>query len=59
MKADIYYDDLGKDMRREEIPEDMRELARNTASNCSRQSPILTTRSWRCILRAGSPREKL
>ncbi len=33
MKADVYYDDLGKDMRVEEIPEDMRELAeqyRNT-----------------------------
>ena len=27
MNADIYYDDLGKDMRVEEIPEDMRELA--------------------------------
>ena len=27
MKADVYYDDLGKDMRVEEIPEDMRELA--------------------------------
>ncbi len=27
MKADVYYDDLGKDMRIEEIPEDMRELA--------------------------------
>ena len=27
MKADIYYDDLGQDMRVEEIPEDMRELA--------------------------------
>ena len=27
MKADIYYDELGKDMRVEEIPEDMRELA--------------------------------
>ncbi len=27
MKADVYYDDLGKDMREEEIPEDMRELA--------------------------------
>ena len=24
MKADVYYDDLGKDMRVEEIPEDMR-----------------------------------
>ena len=24
MKADVYYDDLGKDMRAEEIPEDMR-----------------------------------
>ena len=27
MNADIYYDELGKDMRVEEIPEDMRELA--------------------------------
>ena len=27
MKADIYYDDLGKDMRVEDIPEDMRDLA--------------------------------
>ena len=27
MKADIYYDDLGKDMRVEEIPEDMRDIA--------------------------------
>ncbi len=28
MDADIYYDDMGKDMRVEEIPEDMLELAR-------------------------------
>ncbi len=27
MQADIYYDDLGKDMRVEEIPEDMRAIA--------------------------------
>ena len=27
MKADVYYDDLGKDMRVEEIPEDLRALA--------------------------------
>ena len=27
MKADIYYDDLGKDMRVEEIPDDMKEMA--------------------------------
>ncbi|MGM9682803.1 MAG: elongation factor G, partial [Eubacteriales bacterium] len=27
MEADVYYDDLGKDMRVEPIPEDMRELA--------------------------------
>ncbi len=27
MNADVYYDELGKDMRVEEIPEDMRELA--------------------------------
>ena len=28
MKADIYYDDMGKDMRVEDIPEDMLELSR-------------------------------
>ena len=27
MKAEVYYDELGKDMRTEEIPEDMKELA--------------------------------
>ena len=27
MIADVYYDEMGKDMRVEEIPEDMRELA--------------------------------
>ena len=27
MKADVYYDDLGKDMRVEEIPENMQEIA--------------------------------
>ena len=27
MKADVYYDDLGKDMRVEEIPENMKDLA--------------------------------
>ena len=27
MKADVYYDDMGKDMRVEEIPDDMKELA--------------------------------
>ena len=33
MKADVYYDDLGKDMRIEEIPEDMRELAEEYRAN--------------------------
>ena len=27
MNADIYYDDMGKDMRVEEIPDDMMEMA--------------------------------
>ena len=27
MKADVYYDDMGKDMRVEEIPDDMKDLA--------------------------------
>ncbi len=33
MKADVYYDDLGKDMRVEEIPEDMRDLAEEYRQN--------------------------
>ncbi len=33
MKADVYYDDLGKDMRVEEIPEDMRDLAEEYRAN--------------------------
>ena len=33
MKADVYYDDLGKDMRVEEIPEDMRDLAEEYRTN--------------------------
>lgn len=28
MKADVYYDEMGKDMRVEEIPDDMKELAK-------------------------------
>ncbi len=27
MRAEVYYDDLGKDVREEDIPEDMMELA--------------------------------
>ena len=33
MDADVYYDDLGKDMRVEEIPEDMKELAEEYRAN--------------------------
>ncbi|MBE6634722.1 MAG: elongation factor G [Ruminococcaceae bacterium] len=33
MKADVYYDDLGKDMRVEEIPENMKELAEEYRRN--------------------------
>ena len=33
MNARIYYDDLGNDMRTEEIPEDMRELAQEYRTN--------------------------
>ncbi|MCI8332900.1 MAG: elongation factor G [Clostridiales bacterium] len=33
MEADIYYDDLGKDMRVEPIPEDMAELAKEYRNN--------------------------
>ena len=38
MKADVYYDDLGKDMRVEEIPEDMRaEAVRRLTADPSRE----------------------
>ncbi len=33
MEADVYYDDVGKDMRVEEIPEDMRDLAEEYRNN--------------------------
>ncbi len=33
MKADVYYDDLGKDMRVEEIPADMKEMAEEYRAN--------------------------
>ena len=33
MKADVYYDDLGKDMRVEDIPENMKELAEEYRKN--------------------------
>ena len=33
MQADVYYDDLGKDMRIEEIPENMKELAEEYRKN--------------------------
>ncbi|MBE6645651.1 MAG: elongation factor G, partial [Ruminococcaceae bacterium] len=33
MKADVYYDDLGKDMRVEEIPDDMKEMAEEYRKN--------------------------
>ena len=35
MDADIYYDELGKDMRVEEIPEDMLELAQELVDACA------------------------
>ncbi len=51
MNSRIYYDDLGKDVRVEEIPEDMRIWPRNTGLSFWTQSATLTTRSWRSILR--------
>ena len=33
MEADVYYDDLGKDMRVEEIPEDMKDMAEEYRAN--------------------------
>ena len=44
MKAYVFYDDLGKDMREEEIPADLDELAKH-ATICSSRSPTRTKRS--------------
>ena len=50
MKAYVYYDDLGKDIRCEEIPEDMKELAEKYHTEHDRSmSPSRTTHSWRSI----------
>ena len=48
MKAYVFYDELGKDVREEEIPEDLAEH-RNTTRSCSIPSPIRTTPSWSSI----------
>ena len=42
MKAYVYYDDLGKDIRVEEIPEDMQEDV------YKRQTRTLTATRWLC-----------
>jgi elongation factor G len=73
MKADIYYDDLGKDMRVEDIPEDMMELAQtyrekliDAASDFSDDIAMLylegeeiPTDMIRQALRAGTVADKL
>ena len=46
MDADIYYDELGKDMRVEEIPEDMLELAQEYRTKLIDACADLKTRSW-------------
>ncbi len=43
MKADVYYDDMGKDMRVEDIPEDMRISLRNITLHCLSMSLSRTT----------------
>ncbi len=55
MKADVYYDDLGKDMRVEEIPEDMRAEAeeyrtrrRSSSSRSCAARPIKTRACRSC-----------
>ncbi|MFR0796896.1 MAG: GTP-binding protein [Oscillospiraceae bacterium] len=51
MKADVYYDDLGKDMRVEEIPEDMRATRpKSTATQLLEAVADFRRRAaWRCI----------
>ncbi len=50
MNADIYYDDEGKDMRVEEIPADMMDLAQEYRTKLVDAAPISTTRSWMLAL---------
>ena len=53
MNADIYYDDLGKDMRVEEIPEDMKEMAQEYRTKLIEGRRRLRRRNHgECILRA-------
>ena len=59
MKADVYYDDLGKDMRVEEIPEDMMELAqeyRDQAHRRLRRPGRGAHGCWYLEVRSPSPR---
>jgi elongation factor G len=50
MNADIYYDDLGKDMRTEEIPRKCWIWPSSTAKSSSIRSPCSTTRSHELYL---------
>ena len=52
MNADVYYDEMGKDMRVRRSPRICASSRRNTVRRCSTPFPCLTMRSWRCILRA-------
>ena len=51
MDADIYYDQLGKDMRVEPIPRIWSTLPTSTARSCWMRSPCSMMRSWSCIWR--------
>ena len=56
MDADIYYDELGKDMRVEEIPADMLELAQEYRDQAaSTPVPTSTMRSWSWYLEDEEP----
>lgn len=49
MKAYVFYDELGKDVRERRSPRIWSSLHRNTTRSCSIPSPIRTTPSWSSI----------
>ena len=51
MNADVYYDDLGKDMRVEEIPDDMKEKAEQYRKQSAMRSSLSSTAQTRRSLR--------
>ena len=56
MRAEVYYDDLGKDVRDEDIPADMMDLAKEYRAKLLETVADRTTLSWRDISRTKARR---